>query len=93
MNIQLIAVEIGDALKYDTSINEITRIASAILPFQHDHFPNDAITSQRAKLIYDWIMGLGRYRCTPAERSDLLTTFLLRLVPEGEVLERVLKIL
>ncbi|MEQ9408644.1 MAG: TIGR02391 family protein [Fuerstiella sp.] len=93
MNIRLIAVEVGDALKYDTSVNEIGRIAGAVLPFQHDHFPNDSITSQRAQLIYDWIMCLGRHRCTASERATLLKTFVNRLAPEGEAHERVNKIL
>lgn len=75
MNIRLIATEIGDALKYDTSINEINRIAKAIFPFRYDRFPNDSITSQRAQLIYDWIMSLGRHECTPSERIKLLISF------------------
>ena len=59
MNIRLIAVEAGDALKYDTSVNEIERIGSAVLPFRRDDFRLDSITSVRAKRIYDWLMSLG----------------------------------
>ncbi len=55
MNIRLIAVEAGDALKYDTTVNEIDRIGSAVFPFQRDEFPLDSITSVRAKHIYNWL--------------------------------------
>lgn len=93
LNIRLIAIDVGDALKYVTTVNEITRIGQAIFPFRCDTFPNDAITSQRAQLIYNWIMSLGRHRCSPAERSQLLTTFVKRLAPQGEIRQRLLTIL
>ena len=93
MNIRLIAVEIGDGLKYDTSINEVNRIGQAVFPFRMDHFPNDAITSQRAQLIHNWILSLARHKCSASERTRLLTTFVERLAPEGEIRKRMLKIL
>lgn len=93
LNIRLIAVEIGDALKYDTSINEINRIGQAVFPFQRDQFPNDAITSQRARLIHDWILSLARHQCSGSERTRLLSTFVERLAPLDPQRERTLKIL
>jgi uncharacterized protein (TIGR02391 family) len=93
LNIRLIAVEIGDALKYDTSINEINRIGQAVFPFQRAHFPNDAITSQRAHLVHDWILSLARYQCAASERTRLLSTFVDRLAPVDPQRERMLKIL
>ena len=93
MNIRLIAVEIGDGLKYDTSVNEINRIGQAVFPFRMDHFPNDAITSQRAQLIHNWILSLARHKCNASERTRLLTTFVERLAPEGDIRQRMAKIL
>ena len=93
MNIRLIAVETGDALKYDTTMNEIDRIGSAVFPFQRDVFPHDSITSVRAKRIYDWLMSLGRHSCTPEERSKLASTFLLRLTRDEQQKSRLLQIL
>ena len=75
MNIRLIAVEVGDALKYSTTLNEIDRIGGAIFPFQRDDFPNDAITSSRAKRIHDWVMSLGRHNCTADERTPFSRLF------------------
>lgn len=83
MNIRLIAVEVGDTLKYSTTLNEIDRIGGAIFPFRRDDFPNDAITSCRAKRIYDWIMSLRRHSYTAEERSRVLTSFVQRLAVAG----------
>jgi hypothetical protein len=44
-NYSLIAVQVGDALKNATTINEINRIAGAIFPFRCENFPNNSITS------------------------------------------------
>lgn len=79
MNIRLLAVQAGDALKYETSVNEIERNGSAIFPFPRDEFPENSITSVRAKHIYDWLMSLGRHRCLEGERNNLICTFLLSL--------------
>lgn len=93
LNIRLIAVEIGDGLKYDTTVNEINRIGQAIFPFRMEHFPNDAITSKRAQLVHDWILSLARYKCDASERTQLLQKFVERLAPAGESRDRMMKIL
>lgn len=74
-NYRLIAVQVGDALKYQTSINEINRIAGAIFRFRCERFPNEAITSSRAQLVHDWILSLARQQMPESERTRLLWTF------------------
>ena len=59
MNYKLIGTQIGDLLKYDTTINEINRIAKATFNFDVSNFPNDSITSERAQIIYNWVMTLA----------------------------------
>ena len=80
-NYRLVAVKVGDLLKYSTSINEISRIAEAIFPFQREEFPNPSITSQRAKLIYDWVLTLAKQKMNPDERNELLVQFCQSLAP------------
>lgn len=75
MNYRLIAVQVGDLLKNSTSVNEINRLAGAIFHFQRESFPNEAITSQRAQLIYEWILSLARQEMNPEERNQLLIRF------------------
>lgn len=75
MNIRLLATDVGDLIKYTSSINEINRAGKAIFPFLCEHFPNDAITSSRAQLAYDWIMSAGRERMESERRVVLLRQF------------------
>lgn len=81
MDIRLIATQVGDLLKFDTNVNEIGRAASSIFRFARQDFPNDSITSQRAKLIYDWIMSLARQEMKPEEREQLLVKFCTAVAP------------
>lgn len=92
MNYKLVANQVGDLLKYSTTVNEISRAADSIFPFSKDAFPNDAITSTRAQLIYDWILTLARQRMENPKRNQLLVQFLSTLTP-GEHEKEVDKIL
>ena len=85
LNYRLIATEIGDALKYESSVNEINRIAKAVFRFDRESFPTEGITSARATLIYEWIMSLAKQRMTPSERNGHLVEFCTALAPAGNV--------
>jgi hypothetical protein len=82
--IKLAAVRVGDLLKYSTTINEINRTASSIFSFACDSFPIEGVTSQRAKLIFDWLMTLFKQATTDAEKRDLARMFLTNITPEAE---------
>ena len=82
MNLELIAIEIGDSVKYVTSVNEIDRIAKAVFKFPCSEFPNESITSVRAQLIYNWILSLKEYDCSTDEKKKLLIAFAERLHPD-----------
>jgi len=84
-NYRLIAVQVGDALKYATSINEINRIAGAIFPFRCENFPNNSITSSRAQLVHDWILSLAKQRMGEDERNRLLESFCDQLSSEDDL--------
>jgi uncharacterized protein (TIGR02391 family) len=91
-NYRLIAVQIGDLLKYDATVNEIGRAASSLFRFARQSFPNDAITSQRAQLLHDWILTLARQNLTDEERDRLLVSFCTAVTPEQHT-PRMLQIL
>ena len=82
VNYRLIATQIGDALKYSTSINEIDRLGQSILQISKENFPNDSITSSRAQAIYNWILSLARTSIESTERVKRLIAFCLELTPE-----------
>jgi len=81
-NYRMIANQAGDILKYDTTLNEIDRAAKSVFSFQLEEFPNEAITSSRAKKIHDWVLTLAKQKMDNASRSDLLKQFLALITPE-----------
>lgn len=83
INFRHIATQIGDQLKYSTSVNEIDRIGQSILRVNKENFPNNAITSVRAKTLFDWVLSLAKTPMDSTERIKRLINFCLELTPEG----------
>ena len=81
MNFELIATEIGDYIKYQTSVNEINRVGKAVFKFPCQEFLNESITSVRAQLVYNWILSLQDYDCSVNKKEKLLIDFAKRLHP------------
>jgi uncharacterized protein (TIGR02391 family) len=75
MEARLIAVQVGDALKYATTVNEIDRIGAAVLKVSRETFPNNAITSVRAQHVHDWVLSLAKAQLTQEEREGRLIKF------------------
>lgn len=83
VNFKLFAIRLGEKVKYEKSINEINRIANAISDFDVVEHPNDNITSERAQLIYDWIMTLKEQSIDDEEKLHLLKEFEEELDPNS----------
>ena len=82
-NYRMIAIEVGDLLKYDTPLNEIDRVANGLFRFRREDFPSEGITSSRAQRMYDWILSLAKQEMNPQERNRLLHGFCSRLAGSG----------
>ncbi len=82
INFRHIATQIGDSLKYSTSVNEIDRVGQSILKVNKEDFPNDSITSVRAQTLYNWILSLAKTKLETFERIKRLINFCLELTPE-----------
>jgi len=74
-------MKLGEALKYDSTYNEINRFASAIFPFAREEFPHGSITSVRAQLIYDWVLTLDAQSIGEEAKIALLQSFIESLTP------------
>lgn len=85
INFRHIATQLGDQLKYSTSVNEIDRIGQSILRINKENFPNAAITSVRAKSMFDWVMSLAKTPMDSTERVKRLINFCLELSPEDHL--------
>lgn len=84
MNYRLLAIEVGQLLKYSTSLREIDRFAGAIFDFPCKNHPNEAITSQRAQLIYDWILTLASHQSDQTKKTTQLLQFCHSLAPDED---------
>lgn len=84
MNYRAIAVQVGDLLKYDTTLNEVGRVASAVFRFNRQDFANESITSSRAALVHDWILTLAKQQMTEGERTKLLLQFVHGITPSDK---------
>ena len=62
MNYKLIATEVGELIKYESTVNGINRIAKALFSFNIEGFPNEAITSSRAQIVYNCLLSLEKQR-------------------------------
>lgn len=82
-NYRVIAIEVGDGLKYDATVNDVNRIAGALFRFSRESFPNEAITSVRAQLVHDWILSLAKQRMENEDREKLLVQFCLKIAPDS----------
>jgi uncharacterized protein (TIGR02391 family) len=92
-NLRLIAVELGDLLKYHVPLNHIDRVALAVFTFPRQPWASDAITSLRARRIFDWIASLEESEAPTTERDSRLITFATALARDGPTRSRVLELL
>lgn len=94
MNFKYIVIHVGDLIKWDSSVKEINR-ATTIFQFSRDLFPNEeGVTSERAKLFYDWVMTLFVQNVPDEKKKDLLYQFCLAVTNESQrdKLENIFKI-
>lgn len=84
MSYSSIAIQLGDTLKYETTVNDINKQRRpSSLPCNMSGFPTTAITSVRAQGIYNLVLSLA---CHPMPEEDchrVLIRFALALVPES----------
>lgn len=83
-NYRMIAIQAGDALKYSTSVGEIDRAAQSVFSFECETFPNDLITSVRAKRVHDWVLSLEQQDITKPEKDNQIVRFLGLLIKSDE---------
>jgi uncharacterized protein (TIGR02391 family) len=87
INYNYVALQVSDLLKYSTTLNEIDRSAKSIFPFLKEEFPEDSITSDRAKSIHDWILTLAKQEINNEEKNNYLIKFLKHITPADEIKE------
>jgi len=82
INYELIALKLGDVLKWISSVKEIERIAKATLKIPKKTFPHENITSERAQIVYDWIMSIGSSALPEEEKKNRVATFVRAMLSD-----------
>lgn len=82
INVQRIAVELGDIIKWTRSANEIDRFGQAILKVNKEQFQNNAITAIRQQTIYNWLCSTGNTLLLADERCKRITELCLSLADD-----------
>lgn len=92
-NLRLVAVKLGELLKYHAPLNHIDRVALAVFDFPRQHCVTNGITSVRARRIYEWVASLEKSRIPKCERESIFMTFATSLARDGPTRSRILEIL
>ena len=93
INFELLAVKLGDAIKYTRSVSEIERIARATLRVNKRHFENDHIKSIRAQTVFDWIKSIELASLTQEEKIRRCVSFIEALELDEEDKKKMYKLL
>ncbi len=90
-NFELIAIILGDELKYESTIKEINRIAKATLKIKCFEYSNENITSDRAQLVYDWIMSLANSGLSLNEKIERCIYFIKQFELSKKTKDKIFK--
>jgi uncharacterized protein (TIGR02391 family) len=82
MNFRLIAIQVGDLLKYEVTEGLVDRLGGSIFQVRKESFPNEAIYALRARAVYNWIMSFAKKRLNEDERAKKILQFCMELSPE-----------
>lgn len=85
MQAKPLATDLGEALKWTTTVRDIERNAKALFPCLRNNYPNDAITSQRSQLVYDWVLSLSAHAISEQKKEELLSEFAKRITPKEQI--------
>ena len=91
-NYRLVATQVGDLVKWVTSVNSIDRSGQSILQVRNEKYPNESITSARAQAVYNWVLSLAATRMELGERDNRLFKTCRAIVsrPQTDFLEDIL---
>lgn len=76
INYKLVAMKLGEGLKYETTLSEIGRNASVVFEFNCEDHSIIHITSERSQYIYDWVMTLSEQKIHDDKIISLLKDFI-----------------
>ncbi len=79
---EMVALELGNALKMDVTIDKVSRNAQAILKVYRRAYKNSYISSAEANAVYDYVLSLRDSRLDDSVKLKRLVEFIRALVKE-----------
>lgn len=86
-NYKIVALQIGDLIKYNTSVKEIDRAAQSVCSFRLNDYSNfrGAITSERAFRYLCWVYTIASQKdLSLLQRNNILLNFTRLLLSENQ---------
>ncbi len=93
INYKLIGTQFGEAIKYETSVNEINRTFIALTNEIYRDYQNPAITSTRSLVVYSWVNTIADSSLTEDEKVDVIKQAIELLVQKESTKLRLFSIL
>jgi hypothetical protein len=87
------AIQLGEAIKWDSSVNGVHRTFSALVELPVKEHPSVGITSQRAQAVYDWVMTIAGSALPESSKAGACRNATLSLVVNDKEQERLTKLL
>lgn len=90
LNYRSIGIKLGEGLKSDIPVMEISRKASTIFNFAISLHPDESATTPGSQMIYDWVKSLSEHSVGEEEKKELLQQFVNSLTPDDNPLRNLL---
>ncbi len=90
LNYRSIGIKLGEGLKSDISVMEISRKASKIFNFAISLHPDESATTPGSQMIYDWVKSLSEHSVDEEKKRELLQQFVNDLTPEDSPLRNLI---
>lgn len=91
LNYRAIGIKLGEGLKSDISVMEISRKASQIFNFAISLHPDESATTPGSQMIYDWVKSLSEHSIDEEEKKELLQQFVNSLTPDDSALRNIIR--
>ena len=72
LNYKLIATQLGESIKYESTLNGINRTFLSLTDLTFEEYLNSAITSSRSQTVYSWILTIDNSSLSENKKIDLI---------------------
>ena len=88
LNYKLVATQLGESIKYESTINEINRIFLSLTNLRFEEYLNPAITSIRSQTVYSWVLTISNSSLNENKKITLIKEAIeLLVINEGAKLK------